>query len=666
MKLKSYIYKLSFGIACICAMGSCADMLEPESVYKIYETDEGHLNNQADQATSLVGIIYKMAAIGDRTNLLGEVRGDLVSLTSAAHSDLQDLANFNIGDDNRYNNPRDYYAIINNCNYYLARADENIKDVAGHSIFGEEIAQVRAIRAWTYLQLAMIYGKVPFTDQPLLTEQDADEVSLDLPDRKGIKEICDYFINDLTPYVMVDFPTLYTVASINMGQCCFPVYVVLGDLYLWRASLTGNTNDYREAARCYFNWIVDTRNINGATKSAYKVSPASRIYWEMNTSSMGNSFYANGGMSWQNITIIPMDSAAAQGYFSEVHTLYNNNHGESCSDLNVSSPDPVSITPSNAMRSLSMSQSYYFLDDNGKHADVVLSQNQEDYTGDLRQAVWCQQNTTNTSTGGQSGTLLLQNMCRQDNYNITVYRAMDVWLRFAEAMNGAGFPRAAYAVLATGLDPDVFNDSIAPYCVNQSELDFINSLSQNTAFLNAQYKTRNGYLEYTDPSNPDNGNTMGIHARGSGFCEYDPLYAYPMQDTAVVAYRKMQTDSIEKYVANIGNIQWPEDTEEEDKLALATEMGKKAALIAWGKLEENRSQEQCRVDSMILNEMALECCFDGKRFYDLMRFAKRYNDNGYVADPVSRRSGAENAAIKATLMDENNWYLSWRGLIGVK
>ena len=109
MKLKSYIFQIALAAVGAGFLGSCEDMLEPTSDYVIYENGS-HLTTPADTATSLIGIIYKLQAIGDRTNLLGEVRGDLVTLTTQANADLRALANFEVTDENRYNSPRDYYA----------------------------------------------------------------------------------------------------------------------------------------------------------------------------------------------------------------------------------------------------------------------------------------------------------------------------------------------------------------------------------------------------------------------------------------------------------------------------------------------------------------------------------------------------------------------------
>ena len=86
--------------------------------------------------------------------------------------------------------------------------------------------------------------------------------------------------------------------------------------------------------------------------------------------------------------------------------------------------------------------------------------------------------------------------------------------------------------------------------------------------------------------------------------------------------------------------------------------------LAWAQM--HLAEEQLRVDSMLLTEMALETCFEGKRFYDLMRFAKRHNNNAWLADPISKRNGESNQdqGLRNLLMTEDNWYLNWKDQIG--
>ena len=61
----------------------------------------------------------------------------------------------------------------------------------------------------------------------------------------------------------------------------------------------------------------------------------------------------------------------------------------------------------------------------------------------------------------------------------------------------------------------------------------------------------------------------------------------------------------------------------------------------------------------------METCFEGKRFYDLIRWAERYNKKEWVAGSVSKRD-AESSSLYGKLMDKNNWFLKWNNQIGME
>jgi hypothetical protein len=62
----------------------------------------------------------------------------------------------------------------------------------------------------------------------------------------------------------------------------------------------------------------------------------------------------------------------------------------------------------------------------------------------------------------------------------------------------------------------------------------------------------------------------------------------------------------------------------------------------------------------IMEERARELAFEGERFYDLMRIAKRRNDPSYLADKIAAKfSGSQKEVIRAKLLDEQNWYIDF-------
>lgn len=122
------------------SLTGCQDFFEQESDHIIF-ADGDHLNNPTDTVYSMMGILQKMQAIADRSVLLGEVRGDLVDVNEYTSADLRNIALFELDDSaNVYNQPRDYYAVINNCNYYIARADTALKNNRNEKVFMREYA----------------------------------------------------------------------------------------------------------------------------------------------------------------------------------------------------------------------------------------------------------------------------------------------------------------------------------------------------------------------------------------------------------------------------------------------------------------------------------------------------------------------------------------------
>jgi hypothetical protein len=64
-----------------------------------------------------------------------------------------------------------------------------------------------------------------------------------------------------------------------------------------------------------------------------------------------------------------------------------------------------------------------------------------------------------------------------------------------------------------------------------------------------------------------------------------------------------------------------------------------------------------QVDDVILNEMSLESAFEGYRWFDLVRFSKRYNDPSIIANAIAKKHPVyEQGEIIARLSDPNRWF----------
>ncbi len=616
---------------------SCKDFFEQESDDVLY-ADQEHLNNAVDTIYSVTGIMNKLQVIADRTILLGEVRGDLVTLTKNASSDLRELAEFNVSSENKYNSPRDYYDIINNCNYFLMHVQKDLKNNRNEYVFMKEYAAVKAFRAWTYLQLGLIYGKVPFITEPILSKEESEQTY----PQYTLEEICRYFINDLSTIPAeynTEYPGYRTIRNTDSRLFYFPLSILRGELNLWLAAATQDKEYYRQAALNYYKYISE-RNGTGSyyatSLSTAMWTPGSATwssYFTINyTSAMPATGYPiifsssgeNVDAQSEIITMIPGDSIPAEGYYSELRNLFN------YTTLN---EGRFSITPSVGMQEISESQRNCCVSKIRSDGMYSISYAPSGLTqlrsGDLRlKFIWKQETTRDKYTDEQ---IEKQTIAKYQTRNVHIYRRQMLYLRMAEALNGAGYPRMAFQILSQGLNDQVIKKDVYPYYSKEDSTSFISKFS----FPSGQYQLLQ--VEHFAGSDLSSkiGNTMGMHTRGSGWTPENAFYQFP--------------DSVgKKQTITVGGV--TKDTTINVPVPVA--------------------RQQAYVDSLILNESALEFSFEGTRYYDIMRYAMRQSNPGAtMSEIICNRRGKANAGvvkgeIKKDLTNKDNWFLGWNGKIG--
>jgi hypothetical protein len=448
--------------------------------------EDNQLQAPTDSVYSVMGIIYKMQAVADRTVLLGELRSDLTTTTSSASADLKAITNFQIDTKNAYNRISDYYAIINNCNYFLTHVNKDLVK-NDRKVFESEYAVVKAYRAWTYLQLAQIYGQVPLITEPLLTEEAAkNAMTANISD---ITAICNYFIEDIKPYVDTKLPTYGQINNQNSQKYFIPVRALLGDLCLWAGR-------YQEAAQFYHDFLaLRTNPISTGMAHASWDRISSK---EFRTARNSFDFRPNNS---ECLCYIPMESNEFYGIKSELDDIFNS------TSIN---QQYAQVTPAAGLRQLSARQNYcatYTKIDGSQDTIYAIKENlmNRDYVGDLRfGTIYDKRNITQERFSRLSNEYQTIQKISESNGNVTLYRVNMIYLRYAEALNRAGYPQSAFAVLKYGLYDDIVNKQIDE--------------AERTAAAN---------LINFDIDLFTIDNTQGVHSRGSGSADCDTLYALP-------------------------------------------------------------------------------------------------------------------------------------------
>lgn len=550
---------------------SCSDMLNTNS--DLLEFAEDNTLSQAkDSIFSVMGIVHSMQVIADRTVLLGELRSDLLATTPRADKDIKEIASFNVSEKNAYNNVSDYYAVINNCNYFIANVDTTLTKL-GKKIFEKEYAVVKTYRAWAYLQLAKTYGNVPLMLDPALTEAEAQAAMNMKP--SDIKTICEYFIEELKPFVDTEQPNYGSIGRFNSRKFFIPVRVLLGELCLW-------AGHYQESAQYFYEYL--------AMKNNPVYTGANAITWNVVNNDFANGsirdgfFQVSSYSSQEHICYIPMEETEFSGVKSYVSNVYKSTHNNDYF---------AQVLPSKGMRNISSSQNYCLMTEiSAVERDTTYAPHEglrdDLMIGDLRLFSVYSYSTVNRDESSRYSKEI-NTIYKLDDNAISLYRRQYVYLMFAEALCRAGYPESAFCILKYGLrDRNV-------------ELH-----------ISKQERKNAGSLLYFDDEVFTDENTKGIHSRGCGNVDCDTLYSLPQPKTALASYK----DTV--------NYRIP------------------------------------LVEEMIVNEMALEMAFEGRRYYDLMRVALRRNDPSFFATPIAKRTGELDEQLFNYLMDTKNWYLPLR------
>ncbi|MBR1788703.1 MAG: RagB/SusD family nutrient uptake outer membrane protein [Bacteroidaceae bacterium] len=731
---------ISLLIACF-AFGSlttsCDDMLSPDSERHSYSVAQ-------DTLYSYWGILKSWQNIAERTMILGECRGELVSGTGFVSDSISAILNFEMDKATdgscRFLRASDYYHVINSCNAYLAQCDRQRVTGTLKPYMLPEAAQVEAIRAWTYLQLVQVYGEVPFYTEPLLTTDDISAFMKNHPTATA-DNLVDLLADDLKKAQAIEMQyglpqyDNYELTC-HSSKAMIPLNLILADLYLTK----GDKQSCETAAQYYYDYL--SNNQGRGNMVAGGTMPASNYCFGYQGDGMDRPTYSYIGTApWseteavsstsESITAIPSATNKLwgtvlrgvnelYGYTSEIAVLT----GE-VDDTTSVTVAAVLLTDKYDAKQLAASETYFNLCKEQTYEVLTgpagagidqLTVTADTIVGDTRQ-YWVQDKRQTYPNGLTNTEKFVTKQNPYDEFSTVahmIYRKSMVWLRFAEALNGAGYPSYAFAILKNGLcnndewfpKPSGEHGNIYDYAVKDSawvfkladgtpvekdadepfateaemrahlsqliadgeltEEDSLNGTASWSALSFENYPADNcqAILYYIDrrealrnPSflNFDFESLNGNIAAESYVSRTSLLERGFSLRTASISSEDRATRGV--HSKGCGYIPLDKNRESEyDYVKMLIKKAKENYGVTLTKESiydgtQDDVVQKC-VEDLIVDEEALELAFEGTRFFDLMRVAHRRNDPNYLASRVSRR----NSSLKGKLQNPKNWY----------
>jgi hypothetical protein len=171
-----YAVLVSVFLLSVFFLSSCKEFLNPDQEINI--TKDKLYDDWYEYRSSAMGLYGIQTDLVEQLVILGELRGDLMQITENADADMVEIYNFNVSKENKYASPTNFFKLIAATNSFITVLKTEHPEVLDpkspvtnyDKLYGEALC----MRAWAYFNAVRIYGKVPFIPESLTN---MDEVS---------------------------------------------------------------------------------------------------------------------------------------------------------------------------------------------------------------------------------------------------------------------------------------------------------------------------------------------------------------------------------------------------------------------------------------------------------------------------------------------------------
>lgn len=613
---KKYTAIIGTFLLAVILFSSCKDFLNPEQEINI--TEDKLYDDWYEYRSIEMGLYGIQTQLVEQLVILGELRGDLLQITPTANADMVEVYNFEISKENKYASPTNFFKLISACNNFIAVLEERHPEVIDPSVtatsnYDKLYGEALCMRAWAYFNAVRIYGKVPFIPESLTTMDEIDDF-LASPgtyiDSVHIIYNIDGYYND----------TIYN-EPIELTKQYYDEGLII-DYF---------TNELESKVKAVgVNHYIDNND------QSWEVSIWNTYAWH---TLLGQMYLTQGDLAKATYHFEKVIYNTTENYRYQLDQSFSNNNWKNIFN---------NIDVREHIFTLWFNKSYFqqndfqaFFDSREPHKYMMKPTRKAvlGWESIFDNPVYSlndnQPSTSRTIFSGTPGDFYrgygvsYAYLVNGEPIDQQTVQQM-LWLKTREDYRTA-------SLLVENADTVVWKYSWNKGIFDQDANFPIYRASGVHLWLAEIYVWRK--LKINDVVREFTSNAVNIVNNGSN---YSIDAGRPQLGVRGRVGFGGNSDGIK--VGNINYIKHPFSNEIEGYLDLTGDF--------YGK--------QIYLEDQIMNEKARELAFEGERFYDLMRVAKRRNDPSYLAKKVaSKFPEGQREAIEAKLMDENNWYINY-------
>ncbi len=164
-----YMAIIGIFLVSVVLLSSCKDFLNPEQEINI--TEDKLYDDWYEYRSIAMGLYGIQADLVEQLVILGELRADLMKTTENADADMVEIYNFNVSKENKYAQPTNFFKLITAANSFITVLKTEHPEVMDKksliSNYDKLYGEALCMRAWAYFNAVRIYGKVPFLPESL-------------------------------------------------------------------------------------------------------------------------------------------------------------------------------------------------------------------------------------------------------------------------------------------------------------------------------------------------------------------------------------------------------------------------------------------------------------------------------------------------------------------